>query len=231
MNNQEVYRRNYSKWIDNLFVQQQQLFEELIGQVIIEIRYTNELEGWDIDIQDESIIHIPMGFVNFKTEKGGYYRIITNFQSYQGGYYGILLEKYDEHELMTKLHEKDVNHYDQSIWEPIHSQTIQKIEWNWKSISEKFMEGKEVTRTQIQQILYEKDLVLDNLIIHFSYGRKIFFFALEPDNKLEDKNTYYLLSGGEELMIFFDEEKLVKWDITTFGFKIKPATNKAQPQS
>jgi len=82
------------------------------------------------------------------------------------------------------------------------------------------LNGQTLTTEQVEKFIYEYSVIPDNFIFHFSNGQKIHFFALEPDTKIEDKGIYTFVHGGEEIMIFFDENRLNYWELITVGFEI-----------
>ena len=61
----------------------------------------------------------------------------------------------------------------------------------------------------------------ESFLFHFDNDISVFFFALEPDALFEDEKTYTLISGGEEILIFFDKADLKRWNINTIGFQIQ----------
>ena len=55
------------------------------------------------------------------------------------------------------------------------------------------------------------DFVPESLVVNFENNESMCVLALEPDAEIPEKETYILMRGGEEFMIFLDETKLEKW--------------------
>lgn len=221
MNTLQTQKENFKNWFDNTIRQQFAIRQELIGESITDVYYIPKAEGWGIDIKDETAIHLPYGNLTFQTTSGNTYRINTSYQTWCGGIFGIMLEKINtkgepdpsvslENQLL--LDEK---------WDSVKTAKINAIQWYWKRDKIYKPDKQKFTVDKVREYLFEDSFTPESLVFLFDNGKKIFFFALEPDEEFPKKNTYNLLGGGEEIMIFFDEGKLDRWNITSLGFEIQ----------
>lgn len=217
----DTQQTHFNTWFDKTINEQLEIRQELIGQTIAEIFYTPKVEGWDIAIKDETVIHLPLGYLTFVTSNGHIYEINTNYQSFCGGLFGITLNKKDSKETHNPIAYALTNYMllDKK-WSDISKFKISKIEWNWKEPTCNANQ-QVLTKRDIKKYLFADCFVPENFVFHFDNGQKVYFFALEPDEEILDKQTYKLLSCGEEIMIFFDESKLQNWNINTIGFQIQ----------
>ena len=217
----DIHQTHFKTWFDKTINDQSEIRQELIGQTIAEIFYTPKVEGWDITIKDETVIHLPLGYLTFVTSSGRIYEINTNYQSFYSGLFGITLNKQDSKETHNPTAFDLINYMllDKK-WSDLSKFKIGKIEWNWKEPSCKA--NKQIlTKREIKNYLFKDCFVPENLVFHFDNGQKVYFFALEPDGEMLDTETYKLISCGEEIMIFLDESKLQNWNINTIGFQIQ----------
>lgn len=213
INHKEIDKKYFK-----MLYQQAELRKEMVGQRIIAAFYTSKIEGYNIDIKDSTIIHIPTGSIILQLSNHNYYQIYTNYQTWSGGEYGLMLKKLDINKF-EKL-KTDKNYFEENTnWQLLNKQKIISIQWNWKTAPNCTLDKQGLTARQAKELIYI-GCWPDNFIFHFSNEQKIYFFALEPDSEIEPKKTYTLISGGEEIMIFFDETKLKHWEITTIGFEI-----------
>jgi hypothetical protein len=106
-------------------------------------------------------------------------------------------------------------------WNDIKSAKINQIEWNWKREPNCKLNGQRFEISEVQKYLYEDCFAPDNLAFHFDNGKSIYFFALEPDEEVIEKQIYKFIGGAEEIMIFSDKTRLNFWGITTIGFQIE----------
>jgi hypothetical protein len=215
-------QKNDFKVFFKKFLQEQNgIRQELIGQSIAEIFYTPEVEGWDIDIKDATAIHLPYGYLNFTTISGQYYRINTNYQTFWGGIFGIALERRITNETHNSASVPLINYMlSDERWTAIKGAKISQIDWNWKREPNCRLDGQTLTTKKAEKYLFEDSFAPDNLVFHFDNGMTVYFFALEPDEENYGQQTYKLLSGGEEIMIFFSRVRLQDWGISSLGFQI-----------
>lgn len=107
-------------------------------------------------------------------------------------------------------------------WNSIKGAMIKQVDWNWKRKPDCKLNGQMLSIREAHEFLLEDSFVPESLVFHFECNKSIFLFALEPDEEISEKQSYTLISGGEEMMIFFDEADLKQWDINTIGFQIRP---------
>ena len=218
MNEQQTH---FKAWFDKTIKEQFEIRQELIGQSIVEIFYTPKVEGWDINIIDDTVIHLPLGYLTFVTSNGLIYEINTNYQSFCGGLFGIMLTKKTTRETHNPTVYTLTNYTQMDKkWNDISKNKISKVEWNWK---EPTLKSNQVvlTRNEVQKYIFEDCFVPENLVFEFDNKQKILFFGLEPDTENTEVQTYSLISCGEEIMIFLDETKLKNWNINTIGYQIE----------
>ena len=221
MNTLQSQKEHFKSWFDRTIKEQSEIRQELIRQSITEIFYTLRVEGWDINIKDETVLHLPLGYLIFVTSSGNIYEINTNYQSFCGGLFGIMLHKRDTKETHNSTAFPLINYMllDKK-WSNISKLKINQIEWNWNEPTYKASE-QILTKQEAGRYLFEDCFVPENKAFHFDNGQKIYFFALEPDEEITNRQTYKLLSCGEELIVFLDETKLQNWNINTIGFQIQ----------
>ena len=216
----DTHQTHFRDWFDKTLNDQSEIRQELIGQSITEIFYTPQVEGWDINIKDETVIHLPLGYLAFVTSKGHIYEINTNYQSYCGGLFGIMLTK----QLTRETHNPTAFPLTNYMlldkkWSDVSKFKISQIDWNWNEPT--FNLNQQVlTKSEAQKHVFKDCFLPENFVFHFDNGQKLYFFSFEPDAEIKDKQTYKLLSCGEEIIIFFDETKLQSWDINKIGFQI-----------
>jgi hypothetical protein len=216
----DTQHTNFKYSFDKTIKDQSEIRQELIGQTIVEIFYTPKVEGWDINIEDETVIHLPLGYLTFVTSTGLICEINTCYQSFCGGLFGIMLER----KLTKETHNPVVYPLTNYMlidkkWNDVSKFKITQINWNWNEPT--FKSNQQLlTKIEAQKYLFEDCFVPESFVFHFENGKKIYFFSFEPDEEIKDKQTYKLLTCGEELMIFLDETKLQTWGIKTFGFQI-----------
>lgn len=226
MNTLQLQKEMFKSWFDTTIAQQFQLRQELVGQTLEGIFYTSKVEGWDIDLEGSGVIHLPLGYLTLETTTGKLYRIDTNYQSWCGGIFGILLSKIDVNETHNATVFPLVNQLlHDEIWDSIKGAKIKQIDWNWKRETNCKLDGQILSIKKAYKYLSEDSFVPENLVFHFDNDKSIFFFALEPDEQLEDKKSYTLIGGGEEILIFFDKADLKHWNINTIGFQIRQEEN------
>jgi hypothetical protein len=106
-------------------------------------------------------------------------------------------------------------------WKGTKGAKIKQVDWNWKREPDCKLNGQSISIRQSHKFLSEDSFIPESLVFHFDNDKSIFFFALEPDEQNEEKKTYTLISGGEEIIIFFDKADLKRWNINTLGFQIR----------
>ena len=215
-------KAHFISWFDKTIQEQSVIRQELIGQSITGIFYTPKVEGWDIDIKDKEVIHLPLGYLTFATSCGNNYRINTNYQSWCGGIFGIMLERI----IRIETHNPTVFPLTNQLlladkWNYIKGAKIKQVDWYWKREPNCKLNGQSLTIKKVQKYLFEDCFLPESLVFHFDNAKSSYFFALEPDKEFVDKKTYKLISGGEEIMIFLDNKKFKNWDITSIGFQIQ----------
>jgi hypothetical protein len=216
----DTHKIHFKAWFNKTINDQLEIRQELIGQSIAEIFYTPKVEGWDINIKDETIIHLPLGYLTIVTSLGHIYEINTNYQSFCGGLFGIMLAK----KLTKETHSLAAFPLTNYIlldkkWSDISKFKLSQIDWNWNEPT--FNPNQHVLiKSKAQKYIFEDCFLPESFVFHFDNGQKVYFFSFEPDAEIKDNQTYKLLSCGEEIMIFFDETKLLDWDIKTTGFQI-----------
>ncbi|TAM97238.1 MAG: hypothetical protein EPN39_11770 [Chitinophagaceae bacterium] len=221
MSTLQSQKEHFKSWFDRTIKEQSEIRQELIGQSITEIFYTQRVEGWDITIKDETVIHIPLGYLTFVTSNRNIYEINTSYQSFCGGLFGIMLRKKETKETYNPSIFPLINQMVlDNKWSNISKLKINQIEWNWTEPTYK-ASHQILTKREALKYLFEDCFLPENLTFQFDNEKKIYFFVLEPDEEIIDKQTYKLLSCGEELMIFLDETKLRIWNINTIGFQIQ----------
>lgn len=222
MDTLQLQKEKFKSWFDTTINQQFQLRQELVGQTLEGIFYTSKVDGWDIELEDSGAIHLPLGYLTIVTTTGNLYRIDTNYQSWCGGIFGILLSKIDVKETHNATVFPLVNQllHDET-WDSIKEAKIKQIDWNWKREPHCKLNGQILSIKQAHKYLSEDSFVPESFVFHFDNDKSIFFFALEPDEQLEDKKSYTLISGGEEILILFDKADLKRWNINTIGFQIR----------
>ena len=217
MDNKEIFRN----WFYKTNKEQFEIRQKMVGQQIVAAFYSPFVDGWDIEIKDETIFHIPMGFITLQLSDNNYYRINTSYQSWCGGIFGILIEPIDFNKFSETIFETDKAYFNSNKnWSTISNSELLSIDWNWKREPNCKLDGQTLTLNQAENYLYEDCFVPDNLVFHFSNGETIYFFSLEPDAEIVNNKTYTLISGGEEIMVFFKADRLKKWEINTLGFEI-----------
>jgi len=168
--------------------------------------------------KDSSVIHVQTGFIILQLSNDTYYQLNTTYQTYAGGEFGIMLKKLDAEKFENEKYLSDKNYFKiDKNWQSVDNEEIVNIHWNWKIEPNCKLNGQTL---QVEKFIYEDSVIPNNFIFHFSNGQKIHFFVLEPDTKIEDKEIYTFVHGGEEIMIFFDENRLNYWELTTVGFEI-----------
>ena len=217
----QTQKEHFSNWFDRTIKEQSEIRQELIGQSIVEIFYSTRIQGWDIDIKDDTVIHLPLGYVTFVTSSGNIYEINTNYQSFCGGLFGLMLHRKSTKETHNpaEFPLTDFMLLDKK-WSDIRNLKINQVDWNWNDPTYK-VNQRILTKQEVQKYLFDDCFVPESLVFHFDNKQKIYFFALEPDEEVVDNQTYRLMSCGEELMIFMDETKLQKWNINRIGFQIQ----------
>ena len=221
MNTLKDQKTLFADWFENTIKEQALIRKELAGQTITTIFYSSKVEGWGIDIKDETVNHLPYGFLTFETDKGNCYRIDTNYQTWSGGIFGIMLQKITADKIQDETN-TSINHLlIEKNWLAVDQCKIVHIEWNWTRRLNSRKSGLSILAlSKAKKYLFEDEFVPENLVFHFDNGKKIYFFALEPDEELLVSKTYKILGGSEEIMIFFEEGRLNDWDITSLGFQI-----------
>ena len=215
------HKTHFISWFDKTIKEQSVIRQELIGQSFTGIFYTPKVEGWDINITDEEVIHLPLGHLTFATSTGNNYQINTNYQSWCGGIFGIMLEKVVTTETHIPTDSQLTNHMLlNDKWNYIKDAKLKQVDWYWKREPNCKLNGQSLTISSVQNYLFEDSFVPESLAFHFDNSKSLYLFALEPDEKLVEKKAYKLLSGGEELMIFFNNKKFRNWGITSIGFQI-----------
>jgi len=222
MDTLQLHREKFRSWFDTTINEQFQLRHELVGQTLEGIFYTPKVDGWDIELTDSGAIHLPLGYLTMATSTGNFYRMDTNYQSWSGGIFGILLSKID----VIETHNPQVfplvkQFFQNNTWDSFKGAKIKQIDWNWKREPNCKQDGKILSIKQAHKYLLEDSFVPESFVFHFDNNKNVFFFALEPDTLLEDQKTYTLISGGEEILIFFDKADLKRWNINTIGFQIR----------
>jgi hypothetical protein len=222
MDTLQLQREKFRSSFDTTIRKQFQLRQELVGQTLEGMYYTSKVEGWDIEFDGSGAIHIPLGYLTFGTTIGNFYRIHTIYQTWCGGIFGILLEKITENETHNPKAFPLINQFFQDEkWKSIKGAKIKEVDWNWKCEPDCKLNGQSLSIKQSHKFLSEDSFVPESLVFHFDNDKSIFFFALEPDEEIEEKKTYTLISGGEEIIIFFDTADLKRWNINTLGFQIR----------
>ena len=222
MDTLQLQREKFKSWFDTIINQQFQLRQELVGQTLEGIYYTSKVDGWDIDLTDSGVVHLPLGYLTIATTTGHFYRMDTNYQSWCGGIFGILLSKIDVNESHNPNVFPLVNQFFQDeTWDNIKGAKIKQIDWNWKREPNCKLDGQILSIKQAHKYLVEDSFVPESFLFHFDNDISVFFFALEPDALFEDEKTYTLISGGVEILIFFDKADLKRWNINTIGFQIQ----------
>lgn len=216
----DIHQTHFKDWFDKTINNQLEIRQELVGQSITEIFYTSQVDGWDIHIKDETVVHLPLGYLTFVTSKGHIYEINTDYQSFNGGLFGIMLTRKGTKENHNPTAFPLTNYMLlEKKWCDINKLKINQIDWNWNEPT--FNSNQQtLTKSEAYEYIFEDCFLPENLVFRFDNGRKIYFFSFEPDAKIKDKETYKLLRGGEEIMIFFDETKFQSWDINTIGFQL-----------
>jgi hypothetical protein len=194
---------------------------EMIGHHILSVYYTSKLEAWDFDIKDESVIHVPTGILTIKLSNGNYYQLNTNYQDLSGGSYGILIDKIEEKSFLRQKFDLDTDYFSElKRWDKFKKISIDSIKWKWNAKGKIYKRGTVLALKKItEDFIY--NFVPESLVLKFDNNETIHILALEPDAEIPDKETYTLLSCGEEFMIFLDENKLEKWDLSNLGFEIQ----------
>lgn len=219
----DTQQTHFKSWFDANFKEQFTIRQELIGQSLDGIFYTPKVEGWDIDLKENNVIHLPLGYLTFVTSNGNNYRIHTNYQTWSGGIFGIILKKTINNEVHIPTVFPLVNYILQDEkWKIIKGSKIKQVDWNWKREPNCKLNEQSLSLTEIQKYLLEDSFVPESLVFHFDNDKCIYFFAFEPDEENVENQTFKLLSGGEEIMIFFNDIDLKRWDITSIGFQIRP---------
>lgn len=222
MNTRQFHREKFKSWFGKTINEQFQLRHELVGQALEGIFYTPKVDGWDIELTGSGAIHLPLGYLTIATTTGQFYRMDTNYQSWCSAIFGILLSKINVNETHNPNVFPLVNQFFQDeTWDNIKGAKIKQIDWNWKRGPNCKLDGKTLSNRQAQRYLFEDSFVPESFVFHFDNGNSVFFFALEPDTLLEDQKTYTLISGGEEILILFDQADLKRWNINTIGFQIQ----------
>ena len=223
MNTLQSQKEQFKSWFDTTIQEQFKIREELIGQSVEGIFYTPQVDGWDIDLKGNNAVHLPLGYLTFVTSAGNTYRMETNYQTWCGGIFGIMLEKIIKNETHNPIVFPLINQFLQNEkWNIIKDAKIKQVDWNWKRETDCKLNGQNLSIREAHKFLLEDSFAPESLVFHFDNNKSIFFFALEPDEEICDKQTYTLISGGEEIMIFFDETDLKRWDIHIIGFQIRP---------
>ena len=73
----DIHQTHFKDWFDKTINNQLEIRQELVGQSITEIFYTSQVDGWDIHIKDETVVHLPLGYLTFVTSKGHIYEFAT----------------------------------------------------------------------------------------------------------------------------------------------------------
>lgn len=221
MDTLQKQKADFRNFFEKFLQEQNRIRQELIGQGIEEIFYMTEVEGWDIKIKDETAIHLPYGYLNFTATSGQSYRINTNYQTFCGGIFGIALERLNTNETHNPASVPLIDYMlSDERWTAIKDTKITHIDWNWKREPNCRLDGQTLTMKKAEKYVFEDCFAPDNLAFHFNNGRTVYFFAHEPDEENIENQTYKLLSGGEEIMIFFDMARLQEWGISSLGFLI-----------
>ena len=219
--NVKEHKELFQKYFKELIKEQSLIRNDMLGHSISSIYYTPKLDAWNIDIKDENIIHLPMGVVTLVLSNGKHYQINTNYQSWSGRSFGVLLKKLEKEEFTKNKLELDKDYYNKEhIWSPFQDVLITKVNWNWKTKLEEPKNGKKLSLSLASKYIFEDYFVPESLILEFENKEKVFFFGLEPDEKKTYNNTYSLIRGGEELIIFLNENKLERWNLKNIGFQI-----------
>lgn len=218
----EEYKAIFKKYFLKTIQEQSSIRKEMIGKSIDAIYYAPKVEGLNVDIKDESVIHVPMGYLTLQLPDSQLYRLNTNYQTWWGGIYGILIERIHAVDFFNNKFKPEENQivYNKS-WQFIRGQRIENIKWNWKTEPYDKNEGKILTAKEALDYLYEDSFLPNNLVFKFENNKSIYFFALEPDAEVSDKSIYTFIPGGEEIMVFLDESKLPTWNIFNKGFEIE----------
>jgi hypothetical protein len=213
------YKNGYSEKIKNLILYQHSLICKLIGQKIIDVYYRDIMDGWDFEITDPDVRHVPEGILFLITNNIQFYKIDTSYQSWSGGEFGLVIKDSNQEDLNQMGYSSCLKTTDTNIFSNVIGTEILEIRWHWKL--EQIEPLKSININILCTNITDKDYYPDNLEIAFKNGNRIYIFAAEPDNYLEESNTYTLIGAGEELMIFRTWKKAEEWGIKTKGFKIE----------
>ncbi len=222
MDTLQLRKEQFQTWFDTTIEKQFQLRQELAGQIIEGIFYTSKVDGWDIEVEKSGAVHIPLGYLTLTTTTGNIYLVDTNYQTWYGGIFGILLKKLTDNNTHKPTVFPLINQFrEDEKWNRIKGAKIRQVDWNWKREPECKLDGQSLSIKEVHKFLQEDSFVPESLVFHFDNDKSVFFFALEPNEQIDDKQTYTLISGGEEIIIFFDKADLRRWNINTLGFQIR----------
>ncbi len=199
----------------------------MIGKGIDAIYYAPKVEGWE-EIKDKEVIHVPMGFLTIQLSDTTFYKLNTDYQSWCGGIFGIQIERIQAKEFFENKYVQDENNLNvNKNWQAIAGQRIRNIKWYWKTDSNEVLDGTVLNDEDALEFLFEDLFLPESIVFTFENNKKVYFSAFAPDS------DYKLITGAEEIMIFFDEAKLLQWGIASKGFEIeqksKTPHNKVQP--
>lgn len=210
----------YRDWFKDTFIEQQQLLSTLVGQSIKEVIYTHQLEGWDIDLPQNNVIHIPTGFLIMLTHQENCYRLFPNFQDYDNTGFGMTIEALSHQELEEKKWETDQNQSATKQWSSVLHTTISSVNLHWRNHIKQSSKRSEVRDLEtVCSKLPTVNPLPEILHIKFSNDQELILLAAEPDSDLDD-HKYTLLRFGEETMLFFDIKTLEAWGIPGVGYRI-----------
>jgi len=209
-----------TKHLGQVIEEQYLLRLEIIGQKITQVFYHFNSEQNQVHISDMKILHLPLGCLWIKTDNGNMYKIGSNFLSWNELDRGILLEKADKDTAVKNL--KSVRNRSRlACWQHLINKKITIAEWNWKGIHNMDQQNSgTISRNFLMDQMFKESLYPENLILHFENNQKMHIIAADPDEKIEGTKRYNLITAGQELMVFFCQDKLAEWGLSKKGFEI-----------
>ena len=216
----ELIQKDLIARLDKLIQNQYLLRLEIIGRKISSVFYHYEPGKKDIHIPDMKILHLPMGCLWIKTDNGNIYKIVTSYLYWNKLDHGILLERVDANRLSIDF-KSAINRSKLSCWRPLLDNKITIAEWNWKG-GHKLVQEKNriISRSYMLDQVLKEGLYPEKITLHFENMKKLYIIAADPDEIIPGTKKYNLISAGQEIMVFFCQNKLKDWGLSNPGFEI-----------